>query len=284
MIELTFHKSPNVYVDEVCLKVTDKKRAVSFYQNILGLQILKETSTTTVFTADGKRPLLTIVEPDNVTAKEPRRTGLYHFALLLPTRADLAACLKHLVESRYPLQGASDHVVSEAIYLADPDGNGIEIYADRPFENWQWSCELVQMDTVPLDVEDLFKEWIGKDWTGLPKGTIMGHIHLHVADLSAAEDFYCDTLGFEVVARYGDQALFVSSGKYHHHIGLNTWNGRGASSPSEESAGLLYFTLKYPNQEEKIKVLERLKNLGYPVEIDGDKIKFMDPSRTRIVV
>ncbi|MGG0717868.1 VOC family protein [Robertmurraya massiliosenegalensis] len=281
---MKFHESPNVYADEVCLKVTDKKRAVSFYQNMLGLQILKETSATTVFTADGKTPLLTIVEPENVTAKEPRRTGLYHFALLLPTRAELAACLKHLVESRYPLQGASDHVVSEAIYLADPDGNGIEIYADRPSETWQWSGELVRMDTVALDVEDLFKEWDGKAWAGLPQGTIMGHIHLHVADLRAAEEFYCDTLGFDVVARYGDQALFVSSGKYHHHIGLNTWNGRGAPSPSEDSAGLQFFTLKYPHQKEKLQVVERLKNRGYPVEIDGDNIKVTDPSGTRIIL
>ncbi len=283
-IKMNFHQSPNVYVEQVHLKVTNKDRALSFYQEILGLQVLKESRTMVVFTVDGKTPILTILEPEQVTAKEARRTGLYHFALLLPTRADLAACLKHLMESGYPLQGASDHLVSEAIYLADPDGNGIEVYADRPSEKWEWSEGMVQMDTAPLDVEELFQQWNGEVWRGLPKETIIGHIHLHVADLHAAQQFYCDGLGFDIVTRYGEQALFISSGNYHHHIGLNTWNGRGAQPPSEKSAGLEYFTLIYPNKEEMMQTIKRLNNRHDSIQVEGEEIKLIDPSGTRLVL
>lgn len=281
---MKFHQHPHVYVNQVHLHVTDLHRSLTFYHEIIGLRTLKESQESIVLTADGETPLVTITQPKNVTAKEPRRAGLYHFALLLPSRSDLAACLKHLIESGYPLQGASDHLVSEAIYLGDPDGNGIEIYADRPSEQWEWDNEYVRMDTVALDVEDLFSEWQEKEWNGLPKETVMGHIHLHVANLQEAERFYCDGLGFDIVTRYGGQALFVSSGGYHHHIGLNTWNGIGASAPSEKSAGLKDYTIVYPSEESRAKVMERLKELGYPVEQIEDTVKVKDPSGTRIIL
>lgn len=279
---MTFHSEPNVYVDQVHLKVTELERSLTFYKEIIGLKVLSQTEKSAILTADGKTPLVTIGEPDGVTSKESRRSGLYHFALLLPSRADLAACLKHLVESGYPLQGASDHLVSEAIYLGDPDGNGIEIYADRPAERWQWMNDSIEMDTVALDVEDLFSQWKGGEWQGLPAGTIMGHIHLHVADLREAERFYCEGLGFEIVTRYGGQALFISTGKYHHHIGLNTWNGVGASAPSNTSAGLEHYTIVFPSDEERQKAVERLDKLNVSVEVMENGLQIKDPSGTKI--
>ncbi|TKC14858.1 VOC family protein [Robertmurraya kyonggiensis] len=281
---MTFHNEPNVYVNQVQLKVTELERSLTFYKEIIGLKVLSQTEESAILTADGKTPLVTIIEPDNVTPKEPRRTGLYHFALLLPSRADLAACLKHLVESGYPLQGASDHLVSEAIYLGDPDGNGIEIYADRPAEKWEWMNDSIEMGTVALDVEDLFSQWNGEKWQGLPAGTIMGHIHLHVANLHEAEQFYCEGLGFEIVTRYGGQALFISTGRYHHHIGLNTWNGLGAPAPSEKSAGLEHYTLVFPSDDERQKAVERLEKLNISVEVVKKGLHVKDPSGTQIIL
>lgn len=281
---MTFHSTPNVYVNQVYLRVTDLVRSLTFYEEIIGLKVLSQTEKSAILTADGKTPLVTIIEPDGVTPKEPRRTGLYHFALLLPSRADLAACLKHLVESGYPLQGASDHLVSEAIYLGDPDGNGIEIYADRTSEQWKWMNDSIEMDTVALDVEDLFSQWKGDVWQGLPAGTIMGHIHLHVANLHEAEQFYCEGLGFEIVTRYGGQALFISTGRYHHHIGLNTWNGLGAPAPSEASAGLEHYTLLFPSDEERQKAVERLQKMNANIIVAQDRIQVKDPSGTQIIL
>lgn len=174
---------------------------------------------------------------------------MYHFALLLPSRNDLARILRHFIQIRYPLQGASDHLVSEAIYLADPDGNGIEIYSDRPSAAWNWENGEVEMATVPLDAENLLAEGDGEAWTGLPSNTLMGHIHLHVSELQKTEEFYIQGLGFNIVNRYGRQALFISTGGYHHHIGLNTWNGVGAPAPLENSVGLKRFSLVLPNKE-----------------------------------
>lgn len=273
-----------MYVNQVHLHVTDLHRSLTFYEEIIGLRTLMESQESAVLTADGETPLVTITQPGNATAKELRRTGLYHFALLLPSRSDLAACLKHLIESGYPLQGASDHLVSEAIYLGDPDGNGIEIYADRPSDQWEWENDYVRMDTVALDVEGLFSEWQEMEWNGLPIDTVMGHIHLHVANLQEAERFYCDGLGFDIVTRYGGQALFISSGGYHHHIGLNTWNGLGAPAPSEKSAGLRDYTIVYPNEESRAQAIERLQKLNYPVVNEIHEIKVKDPSGTQILL
>src|SRR5690606_11741669 len=155
---------------------------------------------------------LTIEQPEGAMPKQGRTTGLYHFALLLPSRKDLGKMLKHLIETGYPLQGASDHLVSEAVYLGDPDGNGIEIYADRPASAWTWHGDEVAMTTIAMDWAGVVAEAGDEPWTGLPAGTIMGHIHLHVSDLRSSEKFYTEGLGLEVVNRYGGMALFISAG------------------------------------------------------------------------
>lgn len=279
---MSFHLEPNIFVSHVNMKVTDLKKSLSFYTEVIGFKVLHQSETSAELSADGRSSLVRIFQPEGVTAKEARTTGLYHFALLLPSRSHLASCLQHLIKTGYPLQGASDHLVSEAIYLADPDGNGIEIYSDRPSEKWKWTNGFVEMDTVALDVEDLFAKGV-EEWKRLPEHTIMGHIHLHVGDLRSAEEFYCDALGFDIVTRYGGQALFISTGGYHHHIGLNTWNGIGAPKPSEKSAGLQNFTLKFHNVEAREKVVENLKK-NYSVEMKEDVFITQDPSGTNILL
>lgn len=254
-------------------------RSKQFYTEVIGLKILDEEKNKVVFTADGRMPLLIVEQPDNVIPKEPRRTGLYHFALLLPNRADLGMLIKHFVKHNVAL-GASDHKVSEALYLSDPDGNGIEIYTDRHPDVWNWDNGKVAMSTDPLDAESVVAESEGQEWSGLPMGTLMGHIHLHVANLAEAETFY-NALGFEVVAHY-PQALFMANGKYHHHIGLNTWHGGGDARPSENSVGLQAYTLIYPTESVLKDAIGEVQALGSKVTSDVNRFIVEDPSGNRI--
>ncbi|PLR77961.1 glyoxalase [Bacillus sp. V3-13] len=279
---MEFHRQPHTFVRHVDLKVENLERSLNFYQHMIGFRVLEQSAGKAVLTADGRTPLLSIEQPENVVPKQPRTTGLYHYALLLPKRSDLAAVLKHFIKNGYPLQGASDHLVSEALYLADPDGNGIEIYSDRPASTWDWHNGEVVMTTERLDAEDLLAEGDGKEWNGLPEGTLMGHIHLHVAELQKTEQFYVQGLGFDIATRYGNQALFISTGGYHHHIGLNTWNGVGAPAPAENSVGLNWFSLVLPNEQARKEVIGQLHKIGATVREENGVFLTEDPSGNRI--
>ncbi|MFC0190200.1 VOC family protein [Fictibacillus aquaticus] len=262
---MSFHKKPATYVSHVHLLVQDLIKSLSFYQDILGFKTLERSENQVLLTLDGKNPLLTIEQPEGVLPRQQRTTGLYHFALLVPNRKELAKVLQHFIDIRYPLQGASDHKVSEALYLADPDGNGIEIYRDRKDTEWQWNSDQIVMATEAIDVPDLLSEAVGEEFTGLHSETIMGHIHLHVADISRSQEFY-GALGFEAVSRYGSQALFVSTARYHHHIGLNTWNGAGAPAPKPNSVGMKYYTIVFADAKARSEALNRVEEMGFKSE------------------
>lgn len=279
---MEFHRGNNAFVGQVELKVENLENSLSFYQNLMGFSILEKIGNRAVLTADGKIPLLSLEQPEDVIPRQRRTAGLYHFAILLPTRQDLGSVLNHLLQAGYPLQGGSDHLVSEALYLADPDGNGIEIYADRPSSSWEWKNGEVLMVTDPLDAESLLQDGRSVPWKGLPADSTVGHIHLHVSDLESSEEFYVHGLGFDVVSRYGGQALFVSTGKYHHHIGLNTWNGAGAPPPAKNSAGLKRFTLEYPDEAERNKAAEQLRKIGSQVKEENGIVAAVDPSGNEI--
>lgn len=274
-----FHQKPVTFVREVSINVMHLDNAIRFYQDIIGLQLLKKTDRKAVLTTDGKTPLLTLEQPADVIPKEGRTTGLYHFALLLPTRADLSIFLRHLLQTEYRF-GASDHDVSEALYITDPDGNGIEVYWDRPSSDWKWSNGEVAMGTDPLDGNSLLAESDG-EWNGLPAGTLMGHIHLHVADLRKTEEFYMLGLGFTIVNRFGG-ALFTSTGGYHHHIGLNTWNGVGAPAPKKNSVGLNWYSLVFADEEARNKVIEKLNKIGAEATKEDGFYVITDPSGNEI--
>ncbi|MFD1781363.1 VOC family protein [Fredinandcohnia salidurans] len=278
---MKYQRPPYTFVELVELKVTDLQRSLTFYQNIIGFKVLEQSERKALLTADGKTALLSIEQPENITPKEPRRTGLYHFALLLPSRAELGKVLYHLVQNNIPI-GASDHAVSEALYLDDPDGNGIEIYADRPDAEWEWSNGEVKMVTEPLDGQGVLAAANGEKWTGLPEGTVMGHIHMHVSELAKTEEYYTKGLGFDVVTRYGGMALFISTGGYHHHIGLNTWSGVGAPAPSENSAGIKRFTLVLPTENALQTTIENLKKIGAYVQEEAGVVVTKDPSDNKI--
>ncbi|MGM0753737.1 MAG: VOC family protein [Bacillota bacterium] len=278
---MNFHKEPHIFVGDVNIKVENLERSLSFYQEVIGFQVLEHTGKRATLTADGIRPLVSLEQPENVTPKQPGTTGLYHFALLLPNRTDLGKILEHLIKLNIQL-GSSDHLVSEALYLSDPDGNGIEIYRDRPSSDWTWNGNQVEMAVDPIDARGILAEADGQSWDGLPAGTVMGHIHLHVSDLKSTEDFYGRGLGFDVVSRFGSQALFISTGGYHHHIGLNTWNGVGAPSPAENSVGLNWFTLHFPSEEKRATIIRKLQSMGATIQEQNGKLLTEDPSRNRI--
>lgn len=277
-----FHQKPITFVSQVNLKVQNLKRALAFYQQVIGFQILSQTERTAHLTADGKTALLSLEQPKYVTPKQGRTTGLYHFAILLPSRSHLASIVQHFTSIGLRF-GSSDHLVSEALYLSDLDGNGIEVYADRDSSEWTWENREVEMAVDPLNFADLLAVH-HEPWNGLPLDTVMGHIHLHVAELKKTEEFYIKGLGLEVVNRFGTQALFVSDGKYHHHIGLNTWNGVGAPAPAPNSVGLSSYTLVLPSEERRRTIIAQLKNIGAIVtEENGDFIT-TDPSGNRILL
>jgi catechol 2,3-dioxygenase len=214
-------------------------------------------------------------------------TGLYHFAVLVPSRADLGQALRRVIEAGWRFTGASDHLVSEALYLNDPEGNGIEIYRDRPREEWRRDDEgVLQMATLPLDLDGVLGEVDGAQPVPqeMPAGTGMGHIHLQAANLRDAEAFYAGALGFDVMVRTYPGALFVSAGGYHHHIGLNTWESAGGSPPPPGSTGLRSFEIVLPTREEAGRVAEQARAAGAEVTTGEDGSIVLDPWRDAVLL
>lgn len=277
-----FHNKDNIFVNQIQLKVVDIEKSIKFYTNIMGFKVLNRKEKEVSLAADGINPIVTIIEPYNVIPKLPRRTGLYHFALLLPSRFHLGLFLKHLRDAEYPIIGGSHHGVSEAIYLEDPDENGIEVYGDIDSKEWRRNGNQVNMVTDPLDFEGIIEEAGEEKWVGIPKETIIGHIHLHVRDLDEAKRFYCDGLGFDLVMKMANSALFISSGGYHHHIGLNIWNGKNAQPLPDNAAGMKYYTLVFPDKCIRENTINNLKDLGYEVIEENNDIFTKDPSSNLI--
>lgn len=278
---------PETHLGPLHLLVADLQRAQHFYGELLGFKTLHSESNYACLSANGKTPVLALSASPRVKPRPAHAFGLYHFAILVPSRIALARSLHRLLEMIYPLQGASDHLVSEALYLADPDGNGIEIYADRPREEWLWHKRQVQMETHPLDLDFLLAELgHGKiTWNGLDPETRIGHVHLQVADLYEAEQFYRQIMGFEVTARYGSGAVFLSAGGYHHHIGINNWSGtNGHHAALEEVAGMRYFILSVPDEKELGRLKEHLSKQRCAFESAAGQISLTDPAGNNLVV
>jgi len=279
---LTFHADPNIYTKSVTLKVSDLEKSLLFYKEVIGFSIASQEKKKAALCAGAGEAFLFIEELDQVEPKKMRTTGLYHFAILVPSREQLGMILNHILETGYPLQGASDHDVSEAIYLADPDGNGIEIYRDRKSTDWVWDGDFVRMDTAYMDTKGVLAASSNRPWNGLSEGTILGHIHLHVAELKETVDFYVKGLGFDVVQKYGSQAFFLSTGHYHHHIGLNVWNGVGAPVPNKNQVGLAYYELNIPGKEKLEEIKQKLTELGATITEEAGTCYTADPSGNRI--
>jgi catechol 2,3-dioxygenase len=260
---------PRTTMGAVRLTVSDIDRSRLFYERALGLRAKDgDDGTITMHAAAG--PALVELHGDSSAARlDPRNTGLFHLAVLVPSRLDLAFALARLGSARWPLDGASDHLVSEALYLSDPDGNGIEIYRDRPRDEWRRSDGELEMATLPLDLQGLARELssVAEPQTEAPPGTRIGHTHLQVSELDEIEAFYVGVLGFDVIVRHYPGALFVSAGGYHHHLGLNTWNSRGSGPAPPGSVGLRSFEVQLADKPALDAVLGRIDAAGLTTEV-----------------
>ena len=230
---------PALRISSVALAVSDVSRSADFYEHVLGLPLIARAEDGAGLGGDGRRPLLELAGIARPTPAAPGRTGLFHVAWLHPSRAALAATVRRVAGAGWPIDGAADHGVSEALYLSDPDGLGIEIYADRPRAQWARTADGhgVDMVTLPLDVEDLLAQSAGEPAPSMGADVVVGHVHLKVSDVPRAEAFYRDALGFEQQAKL-PAAAFLSAGGYHHHLGLNSWQSRGQGPPGDSAPRL----------------------------------------------
>jgi catechol 2,3-dioxygenase len=262
----------------VHLTVADLERSLDYYGRRIGLALLRREDGEASLGA-GDTELLRLVEEPGARPAVGH-TGLFHYALRVPERADLARWLAHGARDHVPLLGMSDHFVSEALYLADPDGHGIEIYRDRPREVWEGRVG-VRMTTEPLDVADLLGELedpAAAPFDGLPAGTDVGHVHLQVADVAKAVSFYRDVLGFDLMAELFGSAAFFGAGGYHHHVGANVWHSRGASPAPPGTAALRHATITLPDAAERDRVAARVADAGRDPEARPDGVLVRDPS------
>jgi len=271
-----FRLPASTVVGAVRLLVSDLGRSIDFYERVLGLSVVERSADAAALAPAGGAPVLVRLETRAGVRGAPRRgtLGLFHFAILLPDRASLGRFVAHLAALGVPA-GTSDHLVSEAIYLSDPDGLGIEVYADRPRASWSYGAGQLRMATEPLDVRDLVAAGAGQPWTGMPAGTAMGHMHLHVGDLAAAEAFFHRALGFDKVVWNYPGALFLSAGGYHHHLGTNTWAPPVA--PPADQAQLLSWDLVLPDASAIADARDSLERSGYAVDHVADAVVARDP-------
>jgi catechol 2,3-dioxygenase len=264
---------------EVTLTVADLGRSVEYYENAIGLAVNSRENGTARMGVPGL-DLLVLEEQPGARPGRGTNTGLYHFAVLLPARRDLSAWLAHAAGSHVHLTGASDHFVSEALYLRDPDGHGIEIYSDRPRDTWTTLPDgSLNIGTVPLDLHDLMREnESGEPLERMPEGTVMGHLHLQVAHLEESRRFYTDAIGLDLMIEIPGQASFLSTGGYHHHLGMNVWAGVGAPPAPPEQARLKRAALEVESEEALDAIESRLADAGAEAVRDGGRLLVDDPS------
>ena len=274
---------PATRMGTVALIVADLNRSIAYYTDHIGLHVHRRDAGQAWLGAGGD-DLLQLTEQPGASPVRRGRTGLYHLALLLPNRRELARTLRHLADAQTPLGGMSDHGVSEALYLSDPDGHGIEIYRDRPRDEWPVHNGELVMTLDPIDVPNLLSEVTSGRvaWHGMDPATTMGHVHLHVNTLEAAERFYCDLIGFELMQRFTGQASFVSAGGYHHHLGLNIWAGRGAPPPPADAARLDWYEIRLPDGGALDAVTARLREAGVAVTPIIGGVQAADPAGNRV--
>jgi catechol 2,3-dioxygenase len=271
----------------VSLTVSDLARSRAFYETALGLSVRELDDGDLVFGVPGGHALVRLHGDASAPALDRRATGLFHLAILYPARLDLAHALARLAAARWSLDGVSDHLVSEALYLSDPDGNGIELYRDRPREQWNYADGQLEMATLPLDLRNLADELSSAEGPqpGAPAGTVMGHVHLQVASIPEAEAFYHGVLGFDVTVRGYPGALFVSAGGYHHHLGLNTWHSAGSGPAPAGAVGLRSYEVILPDRSELERVLQRVRDAGLAADPHDDgAVAVRDPSGNLVVL
>ena len=261
MEKIPFAATAPTHVSKVGIKARDADALAKYYEDVVGLREISRKGQSVILGA-GETPLLEIEQASAVRADDPHSAGLYHTAFLLPARADLARWARRAIDKRTPIVGASNHLVSEAIYLTDPEGNGVEIYADRPHENWKWNGSSVQMGTEALDVGNLLGE-PGNEvpFDMAPDGTMVGHLHLRVGNAKEAESWWQDELGLQTVAGFGGSAVFMSTGGYHHHVAANSWQSRGAGRRDNDRSGLAWAEFSSADAKDEREIVDPWGNV-----------------------
>ena len=272
----------STHLGRVRLQVADLDRSLAFYEKVLGMRVIRRTADSVGLGPYREDREIVYLRQLATARPVPRRglLGLYHFAILLPDRASLGRFVAHLAEIG-ERAGMSDHFVSEAVYLTDPDGLGIEVYADRPRDAWRYDERQLYMTTNHLNVDDLVRSARGEHWTGMPPGTVLGHVHLYVDDIDKAAAFYHDALGFDKVVWSYPGALFLSAGGYHHHLGTNTW-AKGAPPATDADARLLEWEILVPTRKDAEEAARHVKEAGYPVRKENDEWVLTDPWGTSL--
>lgn len=268
-------QSPNFAPGAVSLRVKQRAQMVDFYKDAIGLSEIDNDAESTTLGV-GNLPLVRLISGAKQFPPQ-RSTGLFHLAILLPSRQDLAHWLQHFFSKNKRLDGAGDHLVSEALYLSDPEGNGIEMYCDRPRDSWTFDENGVKMATLPVDLAGLLAEAPEAPFAGLPAGTTLGHVHLKVNNLEKAIEFYRDLLGFDLTCRFPG-AGFLSNNGYHHHIGVNIWQSRNGEIPPEDATGLAAASFVFGDRSAISHIIEKLDNAGYPHDIHSDQLIVSDPA------
>jgi catechol 2,3-dioxygenase len=277
---------PETTLGSIRLNAADQQELGRFYERVIGLPLSEQRNGVVALGADPGRPIVELAAAPDAPPRPGGTTGLFHLAILVPSRADLAHALRRVSESGWRFTGASDHLVSEALYLRDPEGNGIEIYRDRPRSEWRHSDGEIEMDTLPLDLESVLEEARGADATAdaMPSGTRLGHVHLNVSELSASEGFYGAGLGLDVTVRGYPGALFLSAGGYHHHVGLNTWMGEGAPPPPAGARGLDRYEVVVPGEDAVEDAGRRFARAGVETARTEQGLLATDPSGNPLLV
>jgi catechol 2,3-dioxygenase len=271
-----------LHIGAIGLVARDLDRLAGFYQQLLGLTVQERTGRLTRLGTAGGVTLIEIEHRPDALPDDERAAGLYHTAFLMPTRLDHARWILHIAQQRVPITGASDHGVSEAFYLDDPEGNGIEVYNDRPPERWQRADGLIVMPTKPLDVEAILRETKPAEaYVAAPEGLRIGHIHLRVGNVERAEEFYRGAVGLDLTRRRGG-ATFMSSGGYHHHVGANVWHSDGAGLRDPNRAGLAWFSMEAADRAGYDTVAARLEAAGVALTATQAGAEIQDPWGTRI--
>lgn len=281
---LPFAVTTPMHIGQAALRVRDLDPMIDYYRSVLGMNEVGRTARG-VTLGVGSVPLLDLVHKPAADFESPTSAGLFHIAYLMPSRKDLARWLVHAALRQVPLSGFADHNVSEAVYLNDPEGNGIEVYSDRPKDAWVWSGRVVKMGTEPLDVDNLVALTDTKTdhYEVAPAGMRIGHIHLRVGEIAAARGFYEQAVGLQPTQDARSGASFLSSGGYHHHLAVNSWNSRGAKERNAMETGLDWFSITVRNPDDLEAQKTRLRAAGYVlVEMENDMVEAIDPWGTRL--
>ncbi|MEO6695913.1 MAG: VOC family protein [Ignavibacteria bacterium] len=270
----------------VDLKIIDMQRSLEFYSDLLGLIILERGDNYTLLSAGNSTPyLLKLVEDVNALPRSKGTTGLFHIALRFPGRKELARVFLRLFKNKIKFQGFSDHLVSESIYLSDPDGNGIELYSDKPKDIWDWKFGQVLMDTLPLDLSIITNELDDPEiWNGIHPDVDIGHIHFNVSNLNESERFYNEILGFDITNKNYPGAIFFSAGGYHHHIGVNIWSSNNGASPDNNSTGLMNCTIRIPDKSFLSSIEARAKEYNIITNLQENILQLQDPDNNKIIL